>query len=99
MPLPMKLELFANLKMYSRRGYADSQFNTDQLIANIKLGRNILNGKMRVDFEVFDLFNKMSGYSYIINAQMQQETYTNLLRRYAMLSLTYKFSQKKKHMK
>ena len=99
MPLPMTLELFANLKMYSRRGYADSQFNTDQLIANIKLGRNILNGKMRVDFEVFDLFNKMSGYSYTINAQMQQETYTNLLRRYAMLSLTYKFSQKKKHTK
>ena len=54
---------------------------------------------MRVDFEVFDLFNKMSGYSYTINVQMQQETYTNLLRRYAMLSLTYKFSQKKKHTK
>lgn len=51
------------------------------------------------NFEVFDLFNKMSGYSYTINAQMQQETYTNLLRRYAMLSLTYKFSQKKKHTK
>ncbi len=48
---------------------------------------------------MFDLLNKMSNYSYNINAQMQQETYTNLLRRYAMLSLTFRFSQKKKHTK
>ncbi|MDY3271882.1 MAG: hypothetical protein SOX54_06105, partial [Prevotella sp.] len=61
------------------------------------LAKSLFKGKIRAELEVFDLFDKMSGYSYFINAQMQQETYRNLLRRYALLSLTYKFNQKKKH--
>lgn len=85
--------------MYSRRGYSDDKYNTDQFIVNFNLGKDIFKGKARLKFEVFDLLNKMSNYSYNINAQMQQETYTNLLRRYAMVSLTYRFSQKKKHTK
>ena len=85
------------MRMYSRAGYSDDNYNTNQLIANIKLAKSLFKGKIRAELEVFDLFDKMSGYSYFINAQMQQETYRNLLRRYAMLSLTYKFNQKKKH--
>lgn len=97
MPLPLGFEAYAEVRMYSRSGYSDDNFNTNQLIANLRLAKDLFKGKMRAELEVFDLLDKMSGYSYFINAQMQQETYRNLLRRYAMLSLTYKFSQKKKH--
>lgn len=96
-PLPAGFEAYAEMRMYSRAGYSDDNYNTNQLIANIKLAKSLFKGKIRAELEVFDLFDKMSGYSYFINAQMQQETYRNLLRRYAMLSLTYKFNQKKKH--
>ncbi|HBN47291.1 MAG TPA: hypothetical protein DD401_06820 [Prevotella sp.] len=99
MPLVWGIDFYTTLKMYSRRGYSDDKYNTDQFIVNFKLGKDIFKGKARLKFEVFDLLNKMSNYSYTINAQMQQETYTNLLRRYAMLSLTFRFSQKKKHTK
>ena len=97
MPLPAGFEAYAEMMMYSRAGYSDDNYNTNQLIANIKLAKSLFKGKIRAELEVFDLFDKMSGYSYFINAQMQQETYRNLLRRYALLSLTYKFNQKKKH--
>lgn len=99
MPLVWGIDFYTTLKMYSRRGYPDDKYNTDQFIVNFNLGKDIFKGKARLKFEVFDLLNKMSNYSYNINAQMQQETYTNLLRRYAMVSLTYRFSQKKKHTK
>lgn len=99
MPLMWGVDFYTTLKMYSRRGYSDDKYNTDQFIVNFKLGKDIIKGKARLSFEVFDLLNKMSSYSYNINAQMQQETYANLLRRYAMLSLTFRFSQKKKHTK
>ncbi|MDY5924533.1 outer membrane beta-barrel protein [Hallella sp.] len=99
MPLVWGIDFYTTLKMYSRRGYSDDKYNTDQFIVNFNLGKDIFKGKARLKFEVFDLLNKMSYYSYNINAQMQQETYTNLLRRYAMVSLTYRFSQKKKHTK
>ncbi len=99
MPLLWGIDFDTTLKMYSRRGYSDDKYNTDQFIVNFMLGKDIFKGKARLSFEVFDLLNKMSNYSYNINAQMQQETYTNLLRRYAMLSLTFRFSQKKKHTK
>lgn len=99
MPLLWGIDFYTTLKMYSRRGYSDDKYNTDQFIVNFKLGKDIFKGKARLSFQVFDLLNKMSNYSYNINAQMQQETYTNLLRRYAMLSLTFRFSQKKTHTK
>lgn len=38
----------------------------------------------------------MSEYSYNINAQMQRESYTNVLRRYVMFSLLYRFNLNKK---
>lgn len=80
------------LRMYSRRGYSDYSFNTDQFIWNISLRKNIVKGKLDVKADVFDILNNMSSYGYSINAQMQKEIYRNVLRRYAMLSLIYRFN-------
>ena len=37
---------------------------------------------------VQSLLNRMSAYSYTMNAQQQVETYRNVLRRYVMLNVT-----------
>lgn len=97
LPLPLKFELYTSAMMYSRRGYSDDRFNTDQFIWNVQLERSILNGNLLFQLEAFDLLNRMSSYSYSINAQMQRETYQNILRRYVMLSVTYRLNRERKN--
>ena len=97
-PLPGDLQLNTRLTLYSRYGYQNDRFNTSQLIWSANLSRSFLNGLMDVRLEAFDLLNKMSNYSYTVNAQMQAETYRNVLRRYVMLNLTFRLNREpKKH--
>lgn len=96
MPLPWNLQLGTNLTLYSRYGYSNDNFNTNQLIWSARLSRSFFHGLMNAEIEAFDLLNKMSSYSYAINAQMQTETYRNVLRRYVMLNLTFRLSKEPK---
>lgn len=97
-PLPGDLQLNTRLTLYSRYGYQNDRFNTSQLIWSANLSRSFLNGLMDVRLEAFDLLNKMSNYSYAVDAQMQTETYRNVLRRYVMLNLTFRLNREpKKH--
>jgi len=96
MPLPGGLQIGTNLALYSRYGYSSSLFNTDQLIWSARISRSFVRGLMNVELEAFDLLNKMSSYSYAINAQMQTETYANVLRRYLMLNLTFRLNKEPK---
>lgn len=92
------MQLNTRLTLYSRYGYQNDRFNTSQLIWSANLSRSFLNGLMDVRLEAFDLLNKMSNYSYTVNAQMQAETYRNVLRRYVMLNLTFRLNREpKKH--
>ncbi|MDE7378629.1 MAG: outer membrane beta-barrel family protein [Paraprevotella sp.] len=88
-----------DMKMYSRRGYNDNNYNTDQFIWSARLRKSFLNGTLGLEANVFDILNNMSSYSYFINAQMQSERYYNVLRRYGMLTLLYRFNMTKKHTK
>jgi hypothetical protein len=44
----------------------------------------------------YDLLGQVSNLQYYISAQGRTETWTNALRRYALLSVSYRFSQKPK---
>lgn len=96
MPLPWKLQLSSNVTLYSRYGYSYNQFNSNQLIWSARLSRSFFNGLMNAEIEGFDLLNKMASYSYAINAQMQTETYRNVLRRYIMFNLTFRLNKEPK---
>ena len=93
------LEISTNLRMYSRRGYSDNQFNTNQFIWNASVSQSALKGRLNFKLSAFDILNKLSSYSYTVNAQMQQETFSNVLRRYVMLSITYKINRERKKQK
>lgn len=95
-PLPGGFQLGSNLTLYSRYGYSSSLFNTNQLIWSARLSRSFFRGLMNVELEAFDILNKMSSYSYAINAQMQTESYANVLRRYLILNLTFRLNREPK---
>lgn len=95
-PLPGKFQIRTNLTLYSRYGYSNSAFNTSQLIWSANLSRAFARGRVKVELEAFDILNKMSAYSYAVDAQMQTETWRNVLRRYLMLNVTFRLNKEPK---
>lgn len=93
-PLPWKFYLSTTLDVYSRRGYTDSRFNTDDVIWSASLSRYILKGTLNFRLEAFDILGQISRTAYTINAQMQTETWRNVLGRYVMFHVTYRLNFK-----
>lgn len=93
-PLPWKFSLSTTVDVYSRRGYSDSRFNTDDVIWSASLSRSILKGALNFRLEAFDILGQINRTAYTINAQMQTETWRNVLGRYAMLHVTYRLNFK-----
>lgn len=93
-PLPWKFYLSTTVDVYSRRGYTDSRFNTDDVIWSASLSRSILKGCLNFRLEAFDILGQINRTSYTINAQMQTETWRNVLGRYVMLHVTYRLNFK-----
>jgi len=92
--LPWKFYLSTMVDVYSRRGYTDSRFNTDDVIWSASLIRSILKGCFNFRLEAFDILGQINRTAYTINAQMQTETWRNVLGRYVMLHATYRLNFK-----
>ncbi|MBO4551020.1 MAG: outer membrane beta-barrel protein, partial [Bacteroidaceae bacterium] len=94
--LPWEFDLTTNLTLYGRTGYADASLNTSDLVWNARLARSLFKGKWLVMLDGFDILGQLSNVTRTINAQGRTETYTNVLPRYALLHVVYKFSKQPK---
>ena len=95
-PLPGKIALSADLTVYHRAGYTDESLNDCRVIANARLARSFLKGRLGLSIEAFDIFHGLSNVTKTLNAQGITETWHNSLPSYAMLQLVYKFSKQPK---
>lgn len=89
----MKFTLATDIKMFSRRGYASSELNTNDLVWNASLSKTLLKGKLIARLEAFDILHQLRNTEIMINAQGRTETITNTIPRYAMLHLQWQFNQ------
>lgn len=94
--LPWKLELNTDLNLYTRTGYADSRLNTSDFVWNARLTRPFLKGRLLLMLDGFDLLGQLDNVTRIVNAQGRTETYTNVLPRYALLHVVYRFNKQPK---
>ena len=94
--LPWKFDLTTDLTLYGRTGYADDALNTADLVWNARLARPFFGGKLLVMLDGFDILGQLSNVTRVINAQGRTETYTNVLPRYALLHVMYKFNKQPK---
>ena len=94
--LPWEFDLTTNLTLYGRTGYADSSLNTNDVVWNARLARPLFKGKWLVMLDGFDILGQLSNVTRTINAQGRTETFTNVLPRYALLHVIYKFSKQPK---
>lgn len=94
--LPWKFDLTTNLTLYGRTGYADTSLNTNDIVWNARLARAIFKGKWVVMLDGFDILGQLSNVTRTLNAQGRTETYTNVMPRYGLLHVVYRFNKNPK---
>ena len=94
--LPLDFTVDTDLQMHSRRGYSDAEMNDNRLYWDASLTKSLMKGRWILKLRGYDLLGQVSNLRYSINAQGHTETWNNVLRRYAMLSVSYRFTQKPK---
>ena len=97
--LPLGLQLSTDLTMYSRRGYASSSANTNDLVWNARLSKTFTKAGLTFALDGFDILNQLSNISQVINSQGRTETYRNSLPRYIMAHVIYRLNKKPKNAK
>ena len=94
--LPWDFTIDTDLTMHSRRGYTDDEMNDNRLYWDASITKSFKQGKWLLKLRGYDLLGQVSNLHYNINAQGRTETWTNSMRRYALLTVCYRFSQKPK---
>ena len=94
--LPWNFTIETDLRMHSRRGYTDAEMNDNRLYWDASLTKSFHQGQWILKLRGYDLLGQVSNLRYSINAQGRTETWTNTMRRYALLTVSYRFSQKPK---
>ena len=90
---PWGLAINTDIGMSSRRGYAQSEMNTNELLWNAQLSHSFLQGKaLTVMLEVNDILGQQTNISRNITALMRSDSRYNAIYQYGMLRVVYKFS-------
>jgi hypothetical protein len=94
--LPWNFTFDTDFTVHSRRGYTDAEMNDNRLYWDASLTKSFHQGQWILKLRGYDLLGQVSNLRYSINAQGRTETWTNTMRRYALLTVSYRFSQKPK---
>ena len=85
-----------DMNMYSRRGYASSEMNTNDLVWNALLTQSIIKGRLALKVQAFDLLHQLQTKRSTVNAQGRTETWYNSVPRYVMASIVFTMNKGKK---
>ena len=89
--LPQEWQIGTDMTLYCRRGYSDETLNTTDWVWNASLSKSLLDGKLSLKLDAVDILGQISNVQHTVNAQGRTETWTNAVRNYAMLHVTYRF--------
>ena len=95
-PLPAGFAFSTDLTLFHRTGYTDKSLNECHFVANARLSKTLLKGRLGLALDAFDIFHGLSNVTKIINAQGITETWYNSLPSYAVIQVAYKFSKQPK---
>lgn len=90
--LPYNFGISTDLNIYTRRGYAYSEMNTTDVVWNARLSYTTKGGRWIFMLDGFDLLHQLSNITYNVNAQGRTETWNNVLPRYALFHVQYRFT-------
>ncbi len=90
--LPCNFGLSTDLNLYTRRGYMDEMMNTTDFVWNAGVTYTAAKGALVFMLDGFDLLHQLNNVTYAVNAQGRTETYRNILPRYVLLHIQYRFN-------
>ena len=90
--LPCGFQLFTDLTMYSRRGYESREMNTDELVWNARLSKQVWKKRLTLALEGFDILPNLPAVPHTLNGQGRTETYRNVIPSYGMLHVIYRLN-------
>lgn len=91
--LPWNMSISTDLSQNSRRGYAESSMNTDELIWNAQISQDFLKGNAAtVSIQFYDILRNQSNISRTISAAMRQDTEYNAIYSYCMVHFIYRLN-------
>ncbi len=90
---PWGTQLTTNINMQSRRGYSDESMNTNELIWNAQLSQSFLKGNaLTLSLQFYDILQRQSTVSSILNAMQRSDTEYNAITSYAMIHVIYRLN-------
>lgn len=90
---PWGTQVASDIRMSSRRGYAQKNMNTDELLWNASVSHSFLQGKaLTLKAEMFDILHQQTNISRQVNAFSRTDSHNNAIYQYAMFSVIYRFS-------
>lgn len=90
---PWGMSLSTNLRQSSRRGYADKEANTDELIWNAQVSQRFLHNRaLTVMLQFYDILGQRSNFSHSIDATRRLDSWNNSINSYAMLHVQYRLN-------
>lgn len=92
--LPWNMQLSSDLMIFSRRGYADSSVNGNDVVWNARLSKSIPKAHLTLMIDGFDMLHQLSNVSVTMNAQGRTEVYRNVLPNYFIFHVVYRFGKK-----
>ena len=90
---PWGTTLTTDIGMSSRRGYAQSEMNTNELLWNAQLSHSFLRARaLTVMLEVNDILGQQTNITRTIDALQRTDARHNAIYQYGMLRVIYKFN-------
>lgn len=94
--LPWSLHLSTDFTCFTRGGYSNKAMNTTDYVWNAQLSKSVLHGALTFSVVGYDILGQLSNISYTFNSQGMTETWRNVIPRYAMLRVMYRFNKQPK---
>ena len=94
--LPANFEVSTDFTIFTRRGYSTSELNTDNFVWNARVSYTLPRSGLTFIVDGFDILNNLSNVTYRVNAQARTETYVNVLPRYVLFHIQWKFNKSPK---
>lgn len=87
------LSFSTDIRMNSRRGYADASMNTNELLWNAQIAQSFLKNKAAtLSIQFYDILQKQSNVSRMLSATQRVDSWNNAINSYFMVHFIYKLN-------
>lgn len=87
------MSISTDISMSSRRGYASSDMNTNELLWNAQISQSFLKGRAAtISVQFYDILKEQSNVSRSITALQRSDSWNNAINSYVMVHFIYKLN-------